>query len=168
MQKITPFLWFNNNAEEAVNFYTSIFKNSKVVTTTRYDEVGAKASGRPEGSVMTIAFQLEGQDFIVINGGPDFKFTEAISFLVSCESQKEIDLYWDKLSEGGDEKAQMCGWLKDRYGLSWQIVPAVLNKLLQDKDTQKAQSVMREILKMKKINIKDLINAYEGKQLVRN
>jgi len=168
MQKITPFLWFNNNAEEAVNFYTSIFKNSKVVTTTRYDEVGAKASGRPKGSVMTVAFQLEGQDFIAINGGPDFKFTEAISFLVSCESQKEIDLYWDKLSEGGDEKAQMCGWLKDRYGLSWQIVPAVLNKLLQDKDTQKAQSVMREILKMKKINIKDLINAYEGKQLVRN
>ena len=161
MQKITPFLWFDNNAEEAVKFYTSIFENSKITTTTRYDEAGAKASGRPKGSVMTIAFQLEGQDFVAINGGPDFKFTEAVSFVVNCESQNEIDQYWDKLSRGGDEKAQICGWLKDKYGLSWQIVPTVLSKLLRDKDVKKSQRVMQAMLKMKKIDIKKLMKSYE-------
>ena len=172
MQRIIPFLWFDANAEEAVNFYVSIFsgadgyasggKNSKILIITRYDENGAKASGRPEGTVMTVAFQLNGQEFVALNGGPHFKFTEAISFAVNCETQKEIDYYWEKLSEGGDERAQQCGWLKDKYGLSWQIVPAVLGKLLGGKDTGKSQRVMKAMLQMKKIDIEDLEKAYKG------
>jgi predicted 3-demethylubiquinone-9 3-methyltransferase (glyoxalase superfamily) len=126
MQKISPFLWFDNQAEEAANFYTSTFKNSRILNVTHYDEAGAKASGRKVGEVMTVAFQIEGQDFTAINGGPIFKFTEAISFVVNCETQEEIDMLWNKLSEGGDENAQQCGWLKDKYGLSWQIVPTAL------------------------------------------
>jgi predicted 3-demethylubiquinone-9 3-methyltransferase (glyoxalase superfamily) len=133
MQKITPFLWFDNQAEEAANFYASIFKNSKVGHVARYDEAGARASGRPKGTAMTVAFQLEGQDFVALNGGPHFKFTEAVSFVVNCKTQKEVDHYWEKLSAGGDEKAQQCGWLKDKYGLSWQIVPVVLFEMLQEK-----------------------------------
>jgi len=160
MQKITPFLWFNDNAEEAVNFYTSIFKNSRIGTVARYDEAGAKAAGRPMGSVMTASFQLNGQEFVALNGGPHFKFTEAISFVVSCETQEEIDHYWNKLSEGGDPKAQMCGWLKDKFGLSWQVVPGALSKLLSDKDGKKSQRVMHAMLQMKKINIDDLEKAY--------
>jgi len=160
MQKITPFLWFNDNAEEAVNFYTSIFKNSRIGTVARYDEAGAKAAGRPMGSVMTASFQLNGQEFVALNGGPHFKFTEAISFVVSCETQEEIDHYWNKLSEGGDPKAQMCGWLKDKFGLSWQVVPGALSKLLSDKDGKKSQRVMQAMLQMKKINIDDLEKAY--------
>src|SRR3972149_4997867 len=159
MQKITPFLWFDNNAEEAVKFYTSVFKISKVETITRYDEAGAAASGREKGSVMTASFQLFGQEFVALNGGPHFKFTEAISFVVNCESQEEVDYYWEKLS--ADPKAEMCGWLKDKFGLSWQIVPTVLSKLLTDKDAKKSQRVMQAMLQMKKINIEGLERAYE-------
>lgn len=161
MQKITPFLWFDNQAEEAANFYTSIFRNSKIGHVARYDEAGAKASGRPRGSAMTVAFQLEGQDFVALNGGPNFKFTEAVSLVVNCKTQKEVDHYWEKLSVGGDEKAQQCGWLKDKYGLSWQIVPNVLGKMLQDKNPKKSENVMRALLQMKKLDIKALKQAYE-------
>jgi predicted 3-demethylubiquinone-9 3-methyltransferase (glyoxalase superfamily) len=161
MQKITPFLWFNTQAEEAAKFYVSIFKNSKVGGVTRYDEAGAKASGMPKGTAMTVAFQLEGQQFTALNGGPHFKFTEAISFVVNCESQEEVDHYWSKLSEGGDEKAQQCGWLKDKHGLSWQIVPKVLVKLLSDPDPAKSQRVMQAMLQMRKIDINALKQAYE-------
>lgn len=160
MQKITPFLWFDNQAEEAVSFYASIFKGSEIGNVTRYDADTAKASGRPEGSVMTIEFQLEGQDFIALNGGPHFKFTEAISFSVDCRTQEEVDEYWAKLSAGGEEGP--CGWLKDKYGLSWQIVPAVLNEMLQDKDAEKAKRVTRAMLQMKKLDIETLKRAYEG------
>jgi predicted 3-demethylubiquinone-9 3-methyltransferase (glyoxalase superfamily) len=159
MQKITPFLWFNDNAEEAVNFYVSTFKNSKVGNLTRYDDESAKASGRPEGSVMTIEFQLEGQNFIALNGGPQFKFTEAISFSVDCKTQEEVDAFWNKLSEGGKEGP--CGWLKDKYGLSWQIVPTVLTEMLKDPDTEKAKRVAHAMLQMKKIDIAALHKAYE-------
>ncbi len=161
MQKITPFLWFDNQAEEAVNFYTSIFNNSKIVSISRYGKEGAEASGRPEGTVMTMAFQLAGQEFVALNGGPQFKFTEAISFVVSCEPQEEVDYYWEKLSEGGDEKAQQCGWLKDRYGMSWQIIPSILAELLGDPDPQKSKRVMEAMLQMKKIEIAGLKKAYD-------
>ena len=158
MQKITPFLWFDNQAEEAVNFYTSIFKNSKIVSIARYGEEGANAAGRPKGSVMTVVFKLEGQEFIALNGGPVFTFSPAISFLVNCKTQKEVDLLWEKLSEGG-EKGQ-CGWLKDKYGVSWQIVPTVLGEMLQDKDPKKSKRVMEAMLKMDKIDIQTLKQAY--------
>jgi predicted 3-demethylubiquinone-9 3-methyltransferase (glyoxalase superfamily) len=157
MQKITPFLWFNNNAEEAMNFYVSIFKNSKVISVSRYGDAGPG----PKGSVMTANFQLNGQEFVALNGGPQFKFTEAISFVVNCETQQEVDEFWEKLSEGGEES--MCGWLKDKYGLSWQIVPTILVKLLQDKDPVKAKRVMEAMLQMKKIDINKLKQAYEQK-----
>jgi predicted 3-demethylubiquinone-9 3-methyltransferase (glyoxalase superfamily) len=153
VQKISPFLWFDSQAEEAANFYASIFKNSKVGAVTRYDDEASNASGRPKGSVMTVAFQLEGQDFVALNGGPVFKFTEAVSFVVHCESQKEIDEYWDKLSNGGDPKARQCGWIKDRYGLSWQIVPRELPELLKNPGAMKA------MLSMKKIDIDALRRA---------
>ena len=160
MQKITPFLWFNDNAEEAVKFYTSIFKNSKIGKIARYGEEGEKIAGRPKGSVMTVEFQLEGQQFIALNGGPIFKFTEAISFVVNCETQEEVDYYWEKLSQGGKEV--QCGWLKDKYGLSWQIVPTVLGELLSDKDAAKAQRVMQAMLKMVKLDIEKLKQAAKG------
>ena len=161
MQKITPFLWFDNNAEEAVNFYVSTFKNSKVGKVTRYNEASSKAAGRPEGSVMTMEFQLEGQSFTAINGGPHFKFTEAISFVVDCESQEEVDYFWNKLTADGGQESQ-CAWLKDKYGLSWQIVPRVLIEMIGDKDPQKAQRVMAAMLQMKKIDIATLQRAYDG------
>ena len=161
MQKITPFLWFDNNAEEAVNFYVSIFKNSKVGKVTRYNEASSKAAGRPEGSVMTMEFQLEGQSFTAINGGPHFKFTEAISFVVDCETQEEVDYFWNKLTADGGQESQ-CAWLKDKYGLSWQIVPRVLIEMIGDKDPQKAQRVMEVMLQMKKIDIATLQQAYDG------
>jgi predicted 3-demethylubiquinone-9 3-methyltransferase (glyoxalase superfamily) len=161
MQKITPFLWFDDNAEEAVKFYTSIFKNSKIGKIARYDKAGEKAAGRPAGSVMTIEFQLDGQEFVALNGGPHFKFTEAISFVVNCETQEEVDYYWEKLSAGGKEV--QCGWLKDKYGLSWQIVPTVLGELLSDKDAAKAQRVMDAMLKMVKLDIKKLKQAAKQK-----
>jgi len=161
MQKITPCLWFDSNAEEAVNFYTSIFKNSKIGNISRYGEAGYEIHGKPAGTVLTIEFELNGQAFTALNGGPVFKFNEAISFQVNCQSQEEIDYYWGKLSEGGDEKAQQCSWLKDKYGLSWQIVPTVLSGMLQDKDARKSERVMEALLKMKKIDIKTLNQAYE-------
>jgi len=141
MQKITPFLWFNDNAEEAMNFYVSIFKNSKVGRVTRYGEAGPE----PKGTVMSATFQLEGQEFFALNGGPRFKFTEAISFFVSCETQEEVDQLWEKLSEGG--RKDMCGWLKDKFGLSWQIIPTVLGQMLGDKDPAKSQRVMQAMLR---------------------
>jgi predicted 3-demethylubiquinone-9 3-methyltransferase (glyoxalase superfamily) len=157
MQKITPFLWFNNEAEEAANFYTSIFNNSKITTVTRYSDAASQAAGMPKGSVMTVAFQIEGENFTAINGGPVFKFTEAISFVINCETQKEIDYYWERLSEGGDPKAQQCGWLKDKYGLSWQIVPSQLGELMSD--SSKAGRVMSALLQMKKPDLRTLQEA---------
>lgn len=161
MQKITPCLWFDSDAEEAVNFYTSIFKNSKIGNISRYGEAGHEIHGKPAGTVMTIEFELNGQVFTALNGGPVFKFNEAISFVVSCDSQEEVDYYWTKLSEGGDKKAQRCGWLKDRFGVSWQIVPTVLVKFLQDKDAGRSQRVMNAMLQMAKIDVKRLMEAYE-------
>ncbi len=155
MQKIVTFLWFNDNAEEAMNFYVSIFKNSKVVGVTRYGDAGPG----PKGKVMTATFQLAGQEFYALNGGPHFKFTEAISLFVNCETQQEVDELWEKLSAGGQQS--QCGWLKDKYGLSWQIVPKILGKLLGDKDAKKANSVMQAMLQMKKIDIKGLQQAYD-------
>jgi predicted 3-demethylubiquinone-9 3-methyltransferase (glyoxalase superfamily) len=160
MQKITPFLWFNDNAEEAVKFYTSIFKKSKIGKIARYDEAGEKVAGRPAGSVMTIEFEIEGQDFIALNGGPHFKFNEAVSFVVSCKTQTEVDYYWNKLSAGGKEV--QCGWLTDKFGLSWQIVPTILGELMSDKDAAKSQRVMIAMLKMVKLDIKGLKQAYHG------
>ena len=159
MQKITPFLWFDDKAEEAVNFYVSVFKNSKIGSITRYGEEGAEVSGRPKGTVMTVAFQLDGQEFVALNGGPHFKFSEAISFFVNCETQQEVDELWEKLSEGGEKSR--CGWLKDKYGLSWQIVPTVLVEMLQDKDPEKSKRVMEAMLQMDKIDIKTIKQAYE-------
>jgi predicted 3-demethylubiquinone-9 3-methyltransferase (glyoxalase superfamily) len=161
MQKITPFLWFDNQAEEAVKFYTSIFKNSKIGKIARYGDEGEQVAGRPKGSVMTVAFQLEGQKFVALNGGPHFKFTEAISFVVNCKTQAEVDKFWKKLSAGGKEV--QCGWVKDKFGLSWQIVPAVLGELVSDKDPAKSQRVMNAMLQMVKLDIKKLKDAYAGK-----
>ncbi|HEV8260985.1 MAG TPA: VOC family protein [Burkholderiales bacterium] len=161
MQKITPFLWFDNKAEEAAKFYVSIFKNSRIGDISRYGDAGAEVSGRPKGTVMVVTFQLHGQEFLALNGGPQFKFTEAISLVVNCETQQEIDELWEKLSEGG-AKSQ-CGWLKDKYGLSWQIVPTVMGKLMQDKDAEKANRVMKAMLQMRKIDIKLLKQAYDGR-----
>jgi predicted 3-demethylubiquinone-9 3-methyltransferase (glyoxalase superfamily) len=157
MQRITTFLWFDDNAEEAMNFYLSVFRNSKVVGVSRYGEAGPG----PKGSVMVATFQLDGQEFMALNGGPHFKFTEAISLLVNCETQEEVDRFWEKLSDGG-EKSQ-CGWLKDKYGLSWQIVPTVLGEMMQDKDPEKTKRVMEAMLQMDKLDIKTLKQAYEGK-----
>ena len=154
MQKITPFLWFDDKAEEAANFYASIFKNGKVGDITRYSETAAKASGRPAGSVMTVAFQLNGQEFAALNGGPHFQFNEAVSLVVNCETQAEIDEYWEKLSNGG--QGSQCGWLKDKYGLSWQIVPTALGKWLSDPDPEKSARVMGAILKMGKLDVRRL------------
>jgi predicted 3-demethylubiquinone-9 3-methyltransferase (glyoxalase superfamily) len=157
MQKITPFLWFNTEAEEAAHFYSSIFPDSKILHVARYSDAGSKAAGLPAGTVMTVVFQLQGQNFTAINGGPQFKFTEAVSFVINCDSQDEIDHYWDKLSEGGDPKAQQCGWLKDKYGLSWQVVPTALGQMMSDPST--AGKVMSALLKMKKLDIKTLQEA---------
>src|SRR5437868_9972215 len=159
--EITPFLWFDDKADEAARFYTSIFKNSKVGTITRYEAEPAGSTGRPPGSVMTVEFQLEGQDFVALNGGPMFKFTEAISFVVNCETQEEVNNFWSKLSAGGEESR--CGWLKDKFGLSWQVVPTVLIEMLADKDAAKAKRVMRAMLQMDKIDIPTLQKAYDGK-----
>jgi predicted 3-demethylubiquinone-9 3-methyltransferase (glyoxalase superfamily) len=155
-------LWFDSQAEEAVKFYVSIFKNSKIHGTTRYDEESSNAAGRPKGSVMTVAFELDGQAFTALNGGPHFKFTEAISFVVHCETQAEVDYFWQKLASSGGQEVQ-CGWLKDRFGVSWQVVPDVLMEMLQDKDPQKAKRAMAAMLKMKKIEIDALRKAYEGR-----
>ena len=159
MQKIMPCLWFDDQAEAAVNFYVALFKNSKITNVARYDEAGAKASGRPVGTVMTMTFQLDGQEFMALNGGPIFKFTEATSFIVNCESQSEVDRLWDALTAHGGEESQ-CGWLKDRFGLSWQIVPTALGELMSDPDPAKAQRVMQAMLQMKKIDIAKLRKAH--------
>jgi predicted 3-demethylubiquinone-9 3-methyltransferase (glyoxalase superfamily) len=156
-QKITPFLWFDNQAEEAMNFYVSIFKNSKVISIRRYGEAGPGS----KGAVMTASFELEGQEFMALNGGPQYKFTEAISFFVNCETQEEVDELWEKLSEGGEKGP--CGWLKDKYGVSWQIVPTVLGEMLSDPDPEKSERVTKAMLQMKKIDIEGLKKAYEQK-----
>ena len=160
MQKIIPHLWFDDKAEEAANFYVSIFKNSKIGNIARYPKAAEEVSGRPAGSVMTVEFELEGQKFIALNGGPIFKFTEAISFVIDCKTQEEIDEFWKKLTEGGEES--VCGWLKDKYGLSWQVVPTILGEMLKDKDPSKSERVMQAMLKMKKIDVKKLEEAYNS------
>lgn len=160
IQKITPCLWFDDQAQEAAEFYTPIFRNSKIVNISRYGEAGQEIHGKPAGSVLTVAFELDGQTFTALNGGPMFKFNEAISFQVNCETQEEVDYYWERLSEGGDKKAQQCGWLKDKFGASWQIVPRVLIELLADADYEKSQRVMTAMLQMKKIDITELERAY--------
>jgi predicted 3-demethylubiquinone-9 3-methyltransferase (glyoxalase superfamily) len=157
MQKISPFLWFNDNAEEAVNFYMSIFKNSEILAIARYGDAGPG----PKGSVMTVNFQLDGQEFIALNGGPHFTFNESISFSVDCETQEEVDELWERLSEGGQKSR--CGWLKDKYGLSWQVNPRILGQMLSDEDPEKAKRVMEAMLQMDKIDIKTLKKAYDGK-----
>ena len=160
MQKITPFLWFDNKAEEAAKFYVSIFKNSKMGSSSRYSEEASKAAKMPEGSVMVVSFWLEGQEFMAINGGPAFKFSPAISFMVNCETQEEIDYFWEKLSQGG--KKGQCGWLDDKYGVSWQVTPTIVAKSIGDKDPEKSRRVMKAVLKMTKIKIKDLEEAYNS------
>ncbi len=159
-QKITPCLWFDGQAEEAAKFYASIFGDSKIKSIFRYNEEAAKMAGRPKGSVLTVLFQLAGQEFLALNGGPQFKFTEAVSFVVNCETQKEVDYFWDKLSAGGEESR--CGWLQDKYGLSWQVVPTVAIEMLQDKDAAKSERVMKAILQMGKLEIATLKRAHEG------
>ena len=156
MQKITPNLWFDTEAEDAANFYVSVFKDSEIVEISHYGDAGP----RPAGMVLTVSFRIHGQEFTALNGGPDFKFNEAVSFLVNCESQEEVDDLWERLSEGGEEGP--CGWLKDKYGVSWQITPTVLGKLLQDEDSEKANRVMKAMLQMKKIEIAGLQKAYNG------
>lgn len=162
IQKITPCLWFDDQAEQAVAFYSGIFSNSRIVDISRYGEAGYEIHGKAAGTVMTVAFELDGQRFTALNGGPVFKFNEAISFQINCDTQQEVDHYWDKLSEGGDDKAQQCGWLKDKYGVSWQVVPAVLVEMLMDPDVGKSQRVMTAMLQMKKIDIEALKRAYAG------
>jgi len=161
MKQIMPCLWFENQAEEAARFYTSLFKNSKITSITHYPPSPSAASGRPAGSVMTVNFELNGQEFMGLNGGPEFKFTEAISLTVRCKDQKEIDEFWDNLSRGGTPS--VCGWLKDKYGLSWQIVPESMDKMIQDKDPEKSERVMAALMKMKQLDFKALEDAYEGK-----
>ncbi|MGE6612448.1 VOC family protein [Peribacillus sp. NPDC076916] len=162
IQKITTNLWFDTQAEEAAKFYTSIFGNSKIGRITRYGNEGNQIHGKQEGSVMTVEFELEGQAFVAMNGGPQFKFTEAISFIIHCEDQEDLDYYWGKLSEGGDEKAQVCGWLKDRFGVSWQIVPEELTEMVNDPNPEKSERLMKALLQMKKIDIKALKQAFMG------
>jgi predicted 3-demethylubiquinone-9 3-methyltransferase (glyoxalase superfamily) len=160
MQKITPCLWFDNQAEEAAQFYISIFKNSKITQVSRYSESAAKKAGKTAGSALTVIFQLEGQDFMALNGGPVFTFSPAISLMVSCETQEEVDRIWDKLSS--DKAREQCGWLQDKYGVSWQVVPAALGKMMQDKDVQKVERVTKALLQMKKLDIEVLKRAFEG------
>jgi predicted 3-demethylubiquinone-9 3-methyltransferase (glyoxalase superfamily) len=164
MQKITPFLWFDHHAEEAAKFYTAIFKDSKVGKILRYGEEAAKISksDRLVGSVLTVEFEIEGQKFVALNGGPAFKFNESISFVVNCETQEEVDYFWEKLTADGGQESQ-CGWLKDKFGVSWQVVPTVLIDMLHDKDSEESERVMARMLQMTKINIKELKAAYVGK-----
>jgi predicted 3-demethylubiquinone-9 3-methyltransferase (glyoxalase superfamily) len=161
-QRISPCLWFDSQAEEAAKYYVSIFKNSKIVNTTRYGEAGKEIHGKPAGSVLTVEFLLDGVSFTALNGGPVFKFNEALSLVVNCETQQEVDYYWENLKAGGDEKAQQCGWLKDKYGVSWQVVPRALVELLSDKDRAKSERTMKAMLQMKKIDIDALKRAHAG------
>jgi len=162
VQRISPCLWFDSEAEQAARFYTGIFKNSRIVTTTRYGKAGFEIHQRPAGSVMTVLFELDGQQFTALNGGPLFKFNESISFQVNCETQKEIDYYWEKLTAGGDPKAQQCGWLKDKYGLSWQVVPTIMAEFFKSESSANAQRAMEALLRMKKLDIAELKKAYAG------
>jgi len=166
-QPIIPCLWFDTQAEEAARFYTGIFNNSRIGTITRYTEAGREVHGRPAGSVMTVEFEVNGQPFTALNGGPHFKFNEAISFQIMCGTQEEVDHYWNKLSQGGDPSAQQCGWLKDKYGLSWQIVPTVLVEMMSDPDKEKSGRAMEAMLQMKKLDIAALKRAYEGREVAR-
>ena len=161
-QPIAPCLWFDKQAEEAARFYTGIFKNSKLGRISRYGETGQEVHGQAPGTVMTVEFELNGQRFTALNGGPQFKFTEALSFQIMCETQEEIDHYWNRLGEGGDATAQVCGWLKDKFGLSWQVVPTVLGRMMSDPDTAKAGRAMQALLQMKKLDIAELQRAFEG------
>jgi predicted 3-demethylubiquinone-9 3-methyltransferase (glyoxalase superfamily) len=162
VRRIAPCLWFDDEAEDAAKFYASIFRKSKIGRIARYGEAGHEFHGKAPGTVMTVEFELEGQPFTGLNGGPVFKFNEAISLQVMCETQEEVDYYWDKLSEGGDEKAQQCGWLKDRFGVSWQVVPEIVSELVSDPDSEKSQRAMQAVLQMKKPDIAELKRAYEG------
>jgi predicted 3-demethylubiquinone-9 3-methyltransferase (glyoxalase superfamily) len=161
-QRLRPCLWFDDQAEEAARFYVGIFKNSRILTITRYGKAGFEIHGRPAGSVMTVEFELDGEKFIALNGGPQFKFNEAISFEIHCETQDEIDYYWEKLTAGGDPKAQVCGWLKDKFGLSWQVVPTELTAMLTDETSEASQRAFEAMLHMKKLDIEELRRAYEG------
>jgi predicted 3-demethylubiquinone-9 3-methyltransferase (glyoxalase superfamily) len=160
--KISPCLWFDDQAEDAARFYAGIFRDSKIVAISHYGETGKEVHGRPPGSVMTVAFELHGQSFTALNGGPVFKFNEAISLQIDCETQGEVDYYWERLSEGGDPNAQQCGWLKDKFGLSWQVVPKVLPELLTDPDTAKSQRAFQAMMQMKKLDIAGLQRAFAG------
>ena len=162
MQKIAPCLWFDSQAEEAARYYVGIFRNAKIGKISHYTEAGREIHGRPAGSVMVVAFELDGQPFTALNGGPLFKFNEAISLQVNCETQAEVDHYWEKLKAGGDERAQACGWLKDKYGVSWQVTPTILPKLITDADPTKSSRVMEAMLQMKKLDIDKLKKAYAG------
>ena len=162
VEKIATCLWFDDQGEEAANFYVAIFKDSKIVTISRYSVVGQELHGKPAGSIMSVAFELDGQTFTALNGGPAFKFSEAISFQINCETQDEVDYFWERLSEGGEEKAQQCGWLKDKFGVSWQVVPIVLPMMISDPDSEKSQRTMAALLKMKKLDIAELQRAYAG------
>lgn len=162
LSKITPCLWFDNQAEQAAKLYVSLFKKSSIGKISRYSKEGFEIHGRPAGSVMAVNFTLEGQSFMALNGGPMFKLSEAVSFMVNCETQEEIDHFWGKLSRGGDPKAQQCGWLKDKFGLSWQIVPSAMSKWMSDRDASKSARVMHAFMPMKKLNIAKLQRAYDG------
>ncbi len=162
VQRISAFLWFDNEAEQAARFYTGIFKNSRIGTITRYGKAGFEIHQRPAGSVMTVLFELDGQQFTALNGGPLFKFNESISFQVNCETQKEIDYYWEKLTDGGDPKAQQCGWLKNKCGLSWQVVPTIMAEFFKSESSAKSQRAMEALLRMKKLDIAELKKAYDG------
>jgi predicted 3-demethylubiquinone-9 3-methyltransferase (glyoxalase superfamily) len=162
LTKISPCLWFDHEAEEAARFYTTIFKDSKILAVSHYSEVGQEVHGKPAGSVMTVAFELNGQKFTALNGGPIFKLNEAVSFQVECATQEEVDYYWERLSEGGDPQAQQCGWLKDKFGLSWQIVPKVLPELINHPDTAKSQRAFQAMMQMEKLDIERLQHAFAG------
>jgi predicted 3-demethylubiquinone-9 3-methyltransferase (glyoxalase superfamily) len=167
--KINPFLWFDHQAEDAARFYTAIFKNSKIVAISRYQGTGQEVHGRSAGAVMTVAFELNGQSFTALNGGPVFKFNEAVSFQIECATQEEVDYFWERLSEGGDSEAQQCGWLKDKFGLSWQVVPKVLPELLNDPDSEKSERAFQAMMEMKKLDIEGLRRAFAGeRQPTRN
>lgn len=167
LQKITPYLWFDSEAEEAATAYTSIFQDARITRVSRYGEAGAEVHGKPPGTAMSVEFQIEGQSFVALNGGPLFRFTPAISFLVSCETQEEVDHYWERLSSGSDPESQRCGWLTDRYGVTWQIVPAALPAMLTDPDPAKAGRVMEAMMPMKKLDIATLRRAYDGAESPR-
>ena len=166
IQRIAPCLWFDHQAEEAATFYVSVFKKSKITSITRYSKAGQETHKRPPGSVMTVAFELDGQPFTALNGGPVFTFNEAVSLQVPCENQREVDAYWEKLSKGGDPNAQVCGWLKDKYGLSWQVVPKALPEMLKDHESAGAQRVMEALLRMKKIDVAELERAFAAGESV--